>query len=242
MSDFFATLELELREAAVRPPRRRAPALRTLVPAALVTALLALALVPVLALLGDGERRDRPADADAVAPVGTVYEPGQGTPPRTTRSTVVATGVAPVAGAWQLESYASDRLVDPDTGEEYQAAGLPCLGVFLVESRPQVGGSGACGEFPRTPGFGRIQLSPMGAAGGPREVLVFGRVPKEASRVVIEVDGKTRRAIEPFPGPPGENGDFYLIPIPPEWDSGRVNWLDESGNEGSRGIDLMPAG
>ena len=42
--------------------------------------------------------------------------------------------------------------------------------------------------------------------------------------------------------PPGESGDFYLIPIPPEWDSGRVNWLDESGNEGSRGIDLMPAG
>ena len=70
---------------------------------------------------------------------------------------------------------------------------------------------------------------------------MFGRVPARASRVVIEVDGKTRRSVEPFPGPPGVDGDFYLIAIPPEWDSGRVNWLDAHGNEGSRGHQLLPA-
>jgi hypothetical protein len=241
MSDFFATLELELRNAAARPPRRRAPGLRTLAPAAIVAALLALALVPVLALLGDGEPDQRRATAPGLAPVGTVYEPGEGTPPRVTRSTVVATGEAPVAGAWQLEEYRSDRLADPETGEEYQPAGLPCLGVFLIESRPQVGGGGACGEFPSTPGFGRIQMSVPGTNGDVREALVFGRVPARASSVVIEVDGKTRRTVEPFPGPPGVDGDFYLIAIPSEWDSGRVNWLDAHGNAGSRGHQLLPA-
>jgi hypothetical protein len=140
-----------------------------------------------------------------------------------------------------MEAYGSTRLADPETGEEYQPAGLPCLGVFLVKPNGDTAGGGQCGEFPSTPGFGRVQLSVTGTGNGPGEILVYGRVPEEASAVAIEVDGQLRRSVEPFPGPPGVEGDFYLIPIPPEWDGGRVNWVDSQGDPGSRGHDLMPA-
>lgn len=33
---------------------------------------------------------------------------------------------------------------------------------------------------------------------------------------------------------------FYLVPTPPEWEGGRVNWLDENGVESSRGHELLP--
>jgi hypothetical protein len=192
-------------------------------------------------LLGDGDTDER-TDTAALAPVGTVYEPREGTPPRHTRSTVVATGLAPVAGPWQMETYTSTRLADPKSGEEYQPAGLRCLGVYLLDPPNSLGptGGGQCGEFPRTPGFSRVQMTVRNNQGEAREILVYGRAPPEATAVVITVDGESRRAVEPFAGPPGARGDFYLIPIPPEWERGRVNWLDGNGNEGSRGHALMP--
>jgi hypothetical protein len=246
MSDFFASLEVELRAAAERsPPRRPAwlPGAGGLAAAAAVLALLALALVPALVLLGDGdEPADEPAAVPGPAPVGTVIPKGEGTPPRSEESTVVASGVAPVAGPWQMETYASTRLADPETGEEYQPAGLRCLGIYLLDppNTNVPAGGGQCGEFPRTPGFGRVQMTVPDGQGEVRELLVYGRVPAEATAVVITVDGVERRRVEPFAGPPQEEGDFYLIPVPPEWENGRVNWLDERGNEGSRGHELMP--
>ncbi|HZC14382.1 MAG TPA: hypothetical protein VE270_10230 [Thermoleophilaceae bacterium] len=248
MSDFFVTLELQLREAAEPGPRRRpawAPAARGLVVAALTLALLALAVVPALVLLGDGnDPADEPASVPAVAPVGTVIPKGEGTPRRVETRTVVATGEAPVAGLWQMETYGSTRLADPETGEVYQPSGLRCLGLVLLDPPWALGptGGGQCGEFPRTPGFGRVQHTVLDSSGEAREILVYGRVPEEASSVVITVDGRRGSAtqVEPFEGPPGAEGDFYLIPIPAEWDTGRVNWLDEHGNEGSRGHELMP--
>jgi hypothetical protein len=246
MTDFFATLELELRAAAERGPRHRpAPisALRVLVPAALTIALLGVALLPAVVLLGDGGDAGDATDAAELPPVGKVYEPGEGWPPRETRSTVVATGVAPVAGPWQMETYASTRLADPETDEEYQPAGLRCLGIFLLdppEGRGRAAGGGQCGEFPRTPGFGRVELTVRSAEREVEEVLVYGRVPEEAAAVVVTVDGVERRRVEPLPGPPGVEGDFYLVVTPPEWESGRVNWIDENGDEGSRGHELLP--
>jgi hypothetical protein len=246
MSDFFATLEVELRAAAERSPRRRPawlPGAGELAAAAAVLALLALALVPALVLLGDGDDpADEPASVPGAAPVGTVIPKGEGTPRRAEEHTVVATGVTPVAGPWQMETYASTRLADPQTGEEYQPAGLRCLGVYLLDPPDVSGpaGGGQCGEFPRTPGFGRVQLTVRDGQGDAQEILVYGRVPAEATAVVITVDGVERRRVEPLPGPPQEEGDFYLITIPPGWDSGEVNWLDEQGNEGSPGQALMP--
>ena len=248
MSDFFGNLELELRAAAERGPGRRpvlSSAREVLVPAVLTLILLAIALVPVLVLLGDGGGRgtpDRTTSASDLPPVGTVFEPGEGTPPRETQSTVVATGVAPVAGPWQMETYASTRLADPETGEEYQPAGLRCLGIFLQDP-PGVGephGGGQCGEFPRTPGFSRVELAVSDARGQAEEILVYGRVPPEAVAVVVTVNGVERRRVEPLPGPAEVNGDFYLVATPPQWAGGRVNWIDENGREGSRGHELLP--
>jgi hypothetical protein len=250
MSDFFASLELELREAAERPPLRRpqwAQAAGGLLGAAAALALVALALVPVLVLLGDGDGSGRSAEEPAAlpgaAPVGTVIPRGEGMPRRAEESTVVATGDAPVAGPWQMETYGSTRLADPETGEVYQPAGLRCLGVYLL-APPGVHGptrGGQCGEFPRTPGFSRVQMTVRDTQGEAREILVYGRVPAEAAAVVVTVEGETRRAVEPFAGPAEARGDFYLIPVPPEWERGRVNWLDERGNEGSVGHALMPS-
>jgi hypothetical protein len=247
VSDFFAALELELRAAAERGPRRRpglTAALRVLVPAAVTLALLGVALVPAVVLLGDGGGdAAQTTNATELPPVGTVYEPGEGRPPRETRSTVVATGVAPVAGPWQMETYGSTRLADPETGEEYQPAGLRCLGIFLLdppEGRGRPSGGGQCGEFPRTPGFSRVEMTVRSAKGEVEEILVYGRVPAEAAAVVVTVDGVERRRLEPLPGPSGVDDDFYLVATPPQWEGGRVNWIDANGNEGSRGHELLP--
>jgi hypothetical protein len=244
MTDFFTALEVELRAAAEHAPRRRRawkPAARGLAVAGLTLALLALALVPTLVLLGDGDDpADQPGAVPGLAPIGTVIPKGEGTPRRPEDHMIVATGVSPVAGPWQLETYRSTRIADPDTGEEYQPAGLRCLGVYLLDAPQGPTGGGQCGEFPRTPGFSRVQMTVRNDQGEDREILVYGRAPAEATAVVITVDGASRRSVEPFEGPAGADGDFYLIPIPPEWERGRVNWLDGSGNEGSRGHALMP--
>jgi hypothetical protein len=199
-----------------------------------------LAVVPVLALLGDGRGGDaaETTGAPEPPPLGTVYQPGEGTPPRETKSTVVATGVAPVAGPWQMETYASTRLADPETREEYQPSGLRCLGVFLSAppDKPETAAAASAASFPRTPGFSRVELPVSDARGRVEEKLVYGRVPPEAAAVVVTVDGVERRRVEPSPGPAGAEDDFYLTAIPPEWAGGRVNWVDERGNEAAAGI------
>jgi hypothetical protein len=237
--DFFAQLEHQLYSAAEHSPRAWrtwVPTRRAVLACAGVAAALALALVPALAVL-EGHDRDGGAGEWSLPsgppPVGSVIHRGRVT------YTVVATGSAPVAGAWVMESYASSRLADPDTGEEYQPAGLRCLSLRLPE---EGSGSGQCGEFARTPGFGRSQTSVPNAAGagGVREVLVFGRVPGRATAVVVTVHGKVRQRVRPFDGPAAVRGNFYLLAIRPGLVNGRVNWIDADGREGSRGIALLP--
>lgn len=147
-----------------------------------------------------------------------------------------------LAGYLVMEVYRSNRLVDPETGEEYQPAELPCLGVALLDppSGTPTRLGGGCGEFPRTPGFGRAQISVPPVKGGVREILVYGRAPEHAAAVVITAAGGVRTRVEPFEGPPSVSGDFYLIEIPPDLKNGRVNWIDREGHEGSRGIALLP--
>jgi hypothetical protein len=248
--DFFDRLELELRAAAERGPRRRpvwAPPARTVAAVAIASAVVALVLVPAVAFLGSGSR-DEPERVTVDGPpgplpVGSVVRRGG------EEHTVVATGNAPVAGPWQMEAYESTRLTDPETGEEYQPAGLPCLGVALLgpTADAPIQLSGGCGEFPRTPGFGRGQISvPPGGRRADttpirvKEILVYGRAPEQAASVVLTAEGEVRERVEPFQGPPSVSGDFYLMAIPPDLKNGRVNWLDREGNEGSRGIELLP--
>jgi hypothetical protein len=234
--DFFDRLEAELREAAARPRRARlSPTARAVAVVAVVLAAGALALVPVLLLGGDGEagRSHDVSPGRDPAPVGTVINRGG------ERHTVVATGSAPVAGPWQMETYGSTRLADPESGEVYQPAGLRCLGLFLVDPPPLGGaGGGQCGEFPRTPGFSRMQSIPS-AAGEPRELLVYGRAPEEASAVVLTGEDGLERRVKPLEGLGPADGDYYLFVVP-AGTNGRVNWLDATGEPGSRGLALLP--
>jgi hypothetical protein len=241
--DFFDRLEAELRAAADRPQprlgRARATA-RTAAVAAGVIAVLALALVPVLALLGDGDRATAPA-ADVLAEPGTVIPAGEGSPPRDVDHLVVATGSAPRAGSWQLETWTSDGVKDPQTGAVYEPPGLPCLGVFLVDSSPDSfkGAGGQCGVMPRTPGFTRVQLEAFPQPQGPKEVLIFGRVPDEATAVVVTSHGdEVVRRATPLDGADGNR--YYVVAVTGEIKEGAVNWIGADGRPGSRGIELMP--
>ena len=251
MSDFFARLETELRVAAERPPRRvRGVAGSWAAPIAAAAAV-GLALVLAVAMLGGGDdARDRAGDdAPATLPVGTVIPKGKGAPPRESDSTVVATGESPAAGPWQLETYTGNGLRDPKTGEEYEPAGLPCL--LIAVRQPTTGvvsaAAGQCGLSSSTPGFMRAQMNysserrVVGRQIQTDEVLVYGRAPEETSAVVITVEGERRLSAETSEGPPGVDGDFFVIPVKPDLaPSARINWLDADGNPGSRGLELLP--
>ena len=252
--DFFDRLELQLREAAERPPPRSPawdPLLRRGGAALAAAAAVAVALAVALVVLGgssDEPVRHGPVQA-APAPVGTVIQKGEGTPPRDVDHIVVATGTAPVAGPWQMETYRSTRLADPEPGEEYQPARLRCLGILLLD--PPRGMpfqmSGACGEFPGTPGFGRQQESVPtegrrsdGTRIRAEAVLVYGRVPERAAKVVVTSPGRPRIEARPREGPRGVRGNFYLVSLEPGLGRARINWIDRRGRVGSRGLALMP--
>jgi hypothetical protein len=228
MSEFFDTLEAELRTAASRRPRRTVP-----VPAIAVAALLALAVAPIVFVLGSGtDERDPPGSERSSPAPEDLRFPGE---------RVVATGTAPVTGPWELLTYESERLADPESGEVYQPAGLRCLGIRLLDPpNNHAGGvSGQCGEFPRTPGFSRVQTTVPDVAGGAREILVYGRAPEEAALVRLTPDDREPLEMKPIEGPEGE-GDFYLFAVPADIGDGDVNWIDEEGNAGSPGQELMP--
>jgi hypothetical protein len=242
-ADFFDRLEVELRAAAERPPRRVARWSeygRWTGAALAATAAVVLAVAMALVVLGGNS--DDPGDHRSVAPspppVGSVIRRfGE-------EHIVVATGTAPVAGPWQVETYRSTRLADPETGEEYQPAGLPCLGIALLNPPPPtLKVSGACGSFPQTPGFSRLQHSVPTWGGAPgqeiREVLVYGRAPERATRVEITSRRGPRKPARTYEGPRGVKGDYYLAALPADFGPGRVNWLDRRGRPGSQGIRLI---
>jgi hypothetical protein len=228
MSEFFDRLETELRAPAARPPRRTVP-----VPAIAVAGVLALALAPIVLVLGGGsDERDARVPAQSSPPPEAPRFPGE---------RVVATGTAPVAGPWEMLAYESERLADPETGEVFQPAGLRCLGLRLLNPPSDHSGglAGQCGEFPRTPGFSRLQQTVPNAAGRGREMLVYGRAPEEAALVRLSPDDREPIEMTPIEGPAGE-GDFYLFAVPADIAGGEVNWIDKDGNEGSVGQRLMP--
>jgi hypothetical protein len=206
-------LELQLRDAA---SRRRSRANRRVV-GWLATASVVAALAAGLVIASGGERRsdDQPPAGKGrhlqPLPVGTVIRKGEGSPPRDSDATVVATGTAPVAGPWQLEVWR-------DHGGPFPP-GEPrgrCLFIILLDpptyrdgTRDPSGASGFCGGlgFRKTPGFSRAQRNvptlrkaPRGPMKGGREILVFGRVPERARKVVITEDrGRPRRRAREHP-------------------------------------------
>jgi hypothetical protein len=248
MSEFFGALELELREAGQRSPRRRTRP-GDVVGVVAAAALLAAVTVVALAVMGGGEESRTAPAAVKPDPVGTVIPKGEGSPPRPARSVVVATGTAPGVGPWQMEALRSSVLKNPDTGEVYQPAGLRCLSLIPVDPNGRsLGSVGQCGEFARTPGFGRIQVPAVHTRGDSEQarrlrrqpVFVFGRLPERAARVVVTAPDGLRLKARPHEGPPGARGDFYAISVRPGHPDARINWLDEHGKPGSRGIELAP--
>jgi len=252
MSDFFGALELELRAAANRRPRRRATVGQAL--GGLAAAALVAAAVLVVAAVSGGERGDtaQVTGGSELPPVGTVIPKGQGEPPRANRSVVVATGKTPYAGPWQLEIQRSERLTYK--GEVIQPDGLTCVYLYLLDP-PKVNGiswptgGGYCGDQPRTPGFTRGQADvPMSGrlADGERirtrQVLIYGRAPERAEHVLITTKPLRLRMRSPvLDGPESMRSDYYVVAVPPHIGrSARINWLDKDGRPGSRGTRLLP--
>jgi hypothetical protein len=258
MTDFFDQLEADLRVAALRRPRPNLVALPA-VAAALVVALALGATALVLGGRDDGRVAGQSVPP-GLSPVGTVIPKGSGKPPRERASMVVAIGKTPVGGPWQLEVSRIGDQKNPKTGEVYLEAG-PCLWLYRPSPRNSRWGSfgGYCGpgqlDFRKTPGFSRAQtvLPPVarradGTRVRPREVVVFGRAPAQASKVVLTLPHRGRFAVDPQPAPPGFkkrfgfDASFYAIAVPgPKPVAGsRINWLDAAGKPGSRGIRMMP--
>jgi hypothetical protein len=251
MSDFFGALELELRAAAERRPRRQI-GLGAVIGAAAGAALLVAAVLVVAAISGGGNGDTaQPMGSPRPDPVGTVIPKGEGSPPRRKRSVVVATGTTRLAGPWQMEISRSERLVD-DRGGLMQPAGLKCLTLYLLDQPAARGlaASGYCGPQPRTPGFTRGQMTlpsptpvpvPGGESPGARQVLIYGRAPERAAYVTLTVEGRLRMRARVFDGPPRAGENYYLVAVPAHVGrTAKINWLDKDGKPGSRGTRLLP--
>jgi hypothetical protein len=248
MSDFFGALELELHAAANRRPRRQltlGQGLGALAAAALVA--VAVGVVAAVSSGGGGSSGHLTGGAKP-DPVGTVIPKGEGNPPRTKRSLVVATGRTPGIGAWQMETSRS-TVLKGNSGEVYQPAGLRCVSLFMLgRAANDYFGGGQCGEFPRTPGFSRMQLPGVVFRGRPEHnrqlrrapILVYGRAPERATKVLVTAPDGLRLETTPLEAPKGARGDFYALAVPQHHQGARINWVDASGKPGSRGIRLSP--
>jgi hypothetical protein len=135
--------------------------------------------------------------------------------------TVAATGTS-VAGPWQLRSHASERVADPETGEVYQPGGLGC--VKLVLSTPPPGaatGAGMCGEETFLAGAHPV------AADDQVEVLLYGRAPKDASKVALTGAGGVRIEVATREAP--KVGRVWLINAPVGVRDAQVRWVGADG-------------
>ncbi|MEA2330040.1 MAG: hypothetical protein QOH58_178 [Thermoleophilaceae bacterium] len=245
MTDFFGALELELHEAAerrLRRPVRLGQGLGALA----VLALLATAVGVALAIgRGGGEgATGQLTGAPKPDPVGTVIAKGEGDPPRRARSLVVASGRAPISGPWQIEVSRTKGARDTDGRVLWHKGYCGTLHIIDPPGSRHGGFSGFCGSprnlgFRKTPGFSRHQ-GLTASKPPPKEVLVWGRVPDRAEKVVITAGGRTRYEVVPTDGPKTFPGRYYVVPVKPGLRKPRINWLDAEGKPGSRGIRLLP--
>jgi hypothetical protein len=221
MSEFFGRLETELRAAAERKPRRAVP-----VPAIAAAVLLALAVAPIVFVLGSGSDEGAPEREAASDPPprppgvrvdhrGVRYEPPG--------AIVLATGTSPVSGPWQLQTYEQE-----DGGE--------CIGVSLLHADPQeeVTWSGACPHpgGPPLPDF-IAQATGVPSNRDREEYLVYGWMPEEAGPVELVRDGEVAERATTFEGPDEVDGDFYVMTLPPDLElDGAMRWIGEDGRVG----------
>jgi hypothetical protein len=244
VSDFFGALELELRHAAERRPRRPV-GVGQVIGIVAAAALVAVAFALTMTVRGGGgDESGQVTGSPRPDPVGTVI-PEESTPYESD-ALVVANGRAPVTGPWQIEVSRTKGGRDTE-GRAMWPQGY-CVTIRLLDppnGRPGPS-SGFCGAprslgFRKTPGFSRYQgASESGNAKPPKEVLVWGRVPDRAEKVVITAPDGLRIVRKPKDGPKSFPGRFYGIPVSPGHPGARINWLNARGEPGSRGIRLMP--
>lgn len=172
---FFDRLELELRAAAQRPPRRLPRAGSAGLVLAVVAAI-ALALVPAAVLLGSGDD-------------GVIREPVFKPKPHMKGHVVVATGTAPVAGQWQMEFHRNKN-------------GLPCLTVW-PRNGGAGGYCGRFRRTPGF-GRAQLNVRLLDSRRPTkvREVLLYGPVPARARKLLLTATG-IRREIAPVRTPQG---------------------------------------
>jgi hypothetical protein len=221
MSEFFGRLETELRAAAERPPRRTVP-----LPAIAVAGLLALALAPIVLVLGSGSDEvalEREAASDATPRPAGVRVDHRGVRYEPPGAIVIAAGTSPVSGPWELQTYE-------------QEDGGRCIGVSLLHADPQeeVTWSGTCPH----PGGSPLPVFIAQAIGVPptpdqKEFLVSGRAPEEADAVELVRDGEVAMRAPTLEGPDGVDGDFYVMTLPPDLEEyGVMRWIGEDGRVG----------
>jgi hypothetical protein len=245
MTDFFSALELELHGAAERRPRRPVGLGQALGALAALILLASAGLVALAVLRGGGDDGDTAqlAGAREPDPVGTVIPKGEGKPAMGRQRIVVANGVAPVNGPWQIEVNRTKGQRDT-SGQVMWHRGW-CMAIQLLDPPDRnISRSGFCGAprslgFRKTPGFSSSQTvgpsKPM-----PKEILVWGRVPDRAELVVVSAPGGKRIEVKPTDGPESFPGRFYVIPVKPPMQGARLNWLDSDGKPGSRRHRLLP--
>jgi hypothetical protein len=176
--------------------------------------------------------------AAGVLDVGSVIPGGKPTGPPENRldvdETILASGIAPVAGPWQIRTYKSKGIVYQ--GEVLEQAGAPCIRLVLTD--PPAGtlltGSGFCGEAGNS-GFDIADV-PVRDSSGRVVVLLFGHTPEGAAGVELTAGGGKRIRVDTLEGPADVPGDVWEMTVPPDLENARVDWLHQDGT--AAGADL----
>jgi len=172
------------------------------------------------------------AAATGTLEVGDVIPGGQDPNPATrleVDETVLATGVASVAGPWRVTAYES-------AASAGQPAGLPCIRLVLLDPPPETvtGGSGFCGEL--EDGFGAVSLPAINR--GEAELLILGVTPENAVAVELTGGGAERvRAKSLDGGSRSAHGNVFVLSVPPDRETGELIAIDEHGHALSKRLD-----
>lgn len=164
--------------------------------------------------------------ATGVLSVGSVFR-GEGFRPdskRTVTETVVARGEIPISGPWRMTVFKTRQ-------------GVPCLKLQLLDPPSAVRrrSSGYCGSYSGFSEFGHGRKAVARRRG---EVLLFGRAPAKARRVMLTAKGGKRIAAPTRSGPPKVPGRFWVLAAPPHLKRAELVWTDRTGRRGERPLDV----
>jgi len=140
--------------------------------------------------------------ATGILPVGSIIPGGQDPENKfehgSDEQTIVARGVAPVAGPWRLTALRTKG--NPDTGEPPG----DCLELLLTDPPPgsPIGATLLCQNVGKSE-FKADSIPVIDTSSGAAELLLFGSVPEPASSVELTADVGAPRRAETYQAPPG---------------------------------------